>query len=293
MPAKQNLQWWIQHLQQWNGHSFIPETPHQEVYTDASMTGWGIVDGSTVINGLWQQSEKSLHINYLELLVIYFIVTNPRYQGSSIRIYCDNSTAVSYINHFGGTRSQKLLDLTQKIWTVCLKSNTRINVEYVATMFNPADAPSRQQLDQQLEWSLNKTIYLQLEKVWGLHTVDLFATRYNTKCHQFVTWKFDQLAIATNAMSIRWTLFQNPYICPPWNMIPSIVQKLKMDQVKECTLITPNWTSAIWYPRLLKLSRRFQPIMIPRDQVIAAPGQAQSLLEKNHHWQLMAWHLVL
>jgi hypothetical protein len=149
-PAKLNLQWWIQHLQQWNGHSFIPEQHRHELYTDASMSGWGIVDGLKIISGTWNQDEKLRHINYLELLVIYYIVKNPKYRGRSIQIYCDNSTVVSYINHFGGTRSQHLLDLTQVIWMECLKTNTRIKVDYVATMFNPADAPSRQQLDHQL-----------------------------------------------------------------------------------------------------------------------------------------------
>ncbi|KAG2233256.1 hypothetical protein INT48_001705 [Thamnidium elegans] len=48
--AKRNLQWWIQHLTQWNGHTFIPKVHHYEPYTDASMTGWGIVDGSNIIS---------------------------------------------------------------------------------------------------------------------------------------------------------------------------------------------------------------------------------------------------
>lgn len=289
---RDNLHWWIQHLQQWNGHSFIPEKATVEVFTDASNKGWGIVEGNNVISGQWDIHDRDLHINILELKVLWYVVTNPRYQGQAIQVYCDNNTVVAYINHFGGTRSQTLLQLSQQIWEHCLQSNTRLKVQYIATMFNPADLPSRQQLDHQLEWSLCPRFFqTHLNQPWGPHQIDLFASALNKKIPTYVSWKMDPLAFATNAFSISWTPLHNPYICPPWNLIPQVLQKLQLDQVKQCTLITPNWPSAIWYS-LLQQQSVHPPVVIPRTSVLAAPGQSQSILEKNRQWQLIAWHLA-
>ncbi|OMJ21624.1 hypothetical protein AYI70_g3363 [Smittium culicis] len=55
---------------EWNGQSFLPETPEMEIFTDASDMAWGIVVGSKSYYGLWSQSQKSLHINENELLTV-------------------------------------------------------------------------------------------------------------------------------------------------------------------------------------------------------------------------------
>ncbi|KAG2190935.1 hypothetical protein INT47_011418 [Mucor saturninus] len=40
-------------------------------------------------------------------------------------------------------------------------------------MFNPADAPSRQQLDHQLEWSISQDVFQQLDHQWEQYSMDL------------------------------------------------------------------------------------------------------------------------
>ena len=40
------------------------------IHTDARNLGWGAHNEDQTINGTWSDSEKTLHINYLELLVI-------------------------------------------------------------------------------------------------------------------------------------------------------------------------------------------------------------------------------
>jgi hypothetical protein len=51
--AKEELFWWLDHLQSWNGQSLLPSSPQVEIFTDASNSGWGIVEGhnSGVANG--------------------------------------------------------------------------------------------------------------------------------------------------------------------------------------------------------------------------------------------------
>ena len=40
------------------------------IFTDASNEGWGVSTNDQTINGRWNESEKFLHINEVELLAI-------------------------------------------------------------------------------------------------------------------------------------------------------------------------------------------------------------------------------
>ncbi|KAG1276013.1 hypothetical protein G6F66_012649 [Rhizopus arrhizus] len=159
--ACSNLHWWINHLTKWNGLSFLPETPTQEVFTDASNSGWGIVLNNQVMNGTWTPEELAQHINYRELAVIWKCVKMKQLQGQVLRIYCDNTSAIAYVRHFGGTRSPALMELATTIWNTCLRTNTRLHLTYIPSAINPADPPSRQ-MATQIEWKIDQQYYQQL-----------------------------------------------------------------------------------------------------------------------------------
>ena len=96
--------------------SDFPSLPfHVQVLTDASDSGWGIVEGHRSCSGQWTTAEQQLHINQKELLTIWKALQLHRWTGSTIRILCDNNTAIAYVNKFGGTRSPLLLEIAQKI----------------------------------------------------------------------------------------------------------------------------------------------------------------------------------
>ncbi|KAF9326476.1 hypothetical protein BGZ91_001913 [Linnemannia elongata] len=63
----------------------------------------------------------------------------------------------------------------------------------------------------------------------------------------------------------------------------------QQDKVK-ATVITPFWTSAIWYPTITAMSVD-KPLRIPRNQVLPAPGNSPHILEKNPMWSLSAWNV--
>ena len=44
----------------------------REIYSDASLSGWGVCCNSKRVNGYWKENEKYLSINHLELLVVFF-----------------------------------------------------------------------------------------------------------------------------------------------------------------------------------------------------------------------------
>lgn len=286
--ANDDLRWWIHHLKEWNGTSWVQSPTEMDVFTDASDKGWGIVIGEQTGSGTWSQQEQLQHINWKELQTVFLAVTLPQTQGRMINLVCDNKTTIAYVNKFGGTRSPVLMQLADRIWRHCLETGTRLITTYVPSVFNPADAPSRR-LQEQLEWSLDPTFFNFLDQLWGPHKVDMFAAHNNHQLPQFISWKPHPQALTYDAMRHKWASLGNMYLCPPWNLIPRIIQKLRQERL-EATLIAPYWPSAPWFP-MVKEMALCQPIPIPRDQVHPPPGSARNILERNPHWSLSAWRL--
>lgn len=205
-----DLQWWIRHLNRWNGLSFLPETPAQEVFTDASDLGWGIIVNNEILHGSWTEEELHSHINYRELLVIWKCLQLPHLQGQVLRIYCDNVTAIAYVRRFGGTRSLPLMQLAAKIWNLCLSTNTRLHLSYIPSAINPADAPSRQ-LTTQVEWKISKSFFQQIESMWGKHLVDCFASSSNHQTKHYFSLQWDPAALSSNALLTPWNQWKRVF----------------------------------------------------------------------------------
>ena len=101
--ARDELQWWLAHLNAWNRRALLRPSPDVIIETDASRTGRGAVCQRVTTEGLWSQMEKNLQINCLELLAGFFAVksfTKDRL-CVHVRLRMDNVSAVAYINCLG------------------------------------------------------------------------------------------------------------------------------------------------------------------------------------------------
>ena len=65
--AQEELSWWKQHLQTWNGRCLIRGREQILISSDASLQGWGATCSGTQTGGPWSELEKTWHINCLEL----------------------------------------------------------------------------------------------------------------------------------------------------------------------------------------------------------------------------------
>ena len=100
-PAcQEELQWWIAHLNAWNGRAILTPPPDLVIETDASQQGWGAICKEVRTGGLWSQNERLLHVNCLELLAGAFAVKcftkNQIYLH--VRLRMDNTTAIAYLS---------------------------------------------------------------------------------------------------------------------------------------------------------------------------------------------------
>lgn len=224
-----------------------------EIYSDASKSGWGAVCGTHKVNGSWKETERESHINYLELLAVYLgLRTFARDMANcAILLRVDNTTAISYVNRMGGIQFPHLNELSRLIWQWCEKRNIWIYASYVNTKENIADAESRKVFNPDTEWELSDDAFNTIVQRFGKPTIDLFASRSNAKCPNYVSWKPDPDASAVDAFTMSWRS-KNFYAFPPFSLVLKCLRKVIDDQANGI-LVFPYWPSQPWFPLLQSL----------------------------------------
>lgn len=224
-----------------------------EIFTDASLTGWGAVCGESRTHGFWSSEEKKNHINYLELLAVFHALRcfASHLTNCNILLRVDNSTALSYVNRMGSIRFPHLSSLARKIWFWCEDRNLFIYASYIPSIQNiEADSESRT-ISLETEWSLQQEFFVRIESFFGSFDIDLFASSINTKCPLFVSWLPDPLAFAVDAFSIDWGDFYF-YAFPPFILILKVLRKIITNRA-EGVVVVPWWPAQPWFPLFNRL----------------------------------------
>ncbi len=224
------------------------------LYTDASLTNWGAHAESFQASGAWTESERQLSINCLELLAVTRALQTDtsRWRDKAVMVATDNTTAVAYINHQGGTRSMFLMDLTYDLYDLTLSLGVTLRARHIPGRLNrTADLLSRSSQIVNTEWTLCSKVASQLWKVWGRPHLDLMATSLTTQLPTFVSPYPDPQAYAVDAMSCSWE-GMDAYVFPPWAMIGEVLNRA-LHQSCVLTLVVPRWPNRAWFPLLLQL----------------------------------------
>ena len=295
------LSWWTREGNLSRGLPFRP-CPHNVVITtDASLEGWGghLTLGSTshLFSGLWDVQDRRQHINLLELRAVKLTLCRASHLLRSfspcvVRAECDNTTAVSYLNKQGGTRSKTLCEEACEIHEWLLDHDMLLSAIHRPGLDNElADFLSRNRPDP-LEWSLADDLCLQLWDRWGLPQVDLFASPTNHKLPVWFSRSHCPRAAGTDALAQDWRNLRL-YAFPPFNLILRTLCKLRADRAEWAIVITPYWPKRTWFPLAMSMAS-VPPWTLPRryNQL------SQSLPDKGvlyhpdlHQLKLVAWKL--
>ena len=119
--AESDLQWWVENIEnvskpisQGNPSTLLIQ---MHPYMDRQLFFWGQSSG-----GHWAPDEAHQHINCLELKAAYLGLQSS-YKNLShthVRIFLDNTSAVSYINNMGGIHSLECNQIARTIWMWCI-----------------------------------------------------------------------------------------------------------------------------------------------------------------------------
>ena len=233
----QVYKWWKEQLLSAR-FFFAPPSYSMEIFSDASLSGWGAVSAGHRVHGFWSQSEKDWHINQLELFAAWLALRSfaADLRSCHILLRLDNTTAIAYINRMGGTQFPRLNKLSRQLWRWCEDRQLVVFASYVSSTDNwEADAESRL-LEPETEFQLSSEAFDKIVHRFGSPAIDLFASRSNTKCRRFCSWKRDPGAEVVDTFTISWSNLQF-YAFPPFSVILRLLQKIKSDGAEGIVVI--------------------------------------------------------
>ena len=250
--AKDEILWWMREGL-FSGKAISHGNPDFVLKSDSSGYGWGATMNGRQTQGLWSHIEADLNINVKELkaamLGLFSLAKDVK--SCHIQIQLDNVTAVSYINHMGGTHSVLCNELTKELILWCKTRDIWLSAAHIAGKDNvEADALSRK-IKSNTEWMLNASQFDSLCELYGKPHIDLFANRSNHRLPLYMSRLPDPNAIAIDAFLHPWLDYV--YIFCPFIMIPRVLKKLLEDKTKKALVIAPYWPVAAWFPRILQM----------------------------------------
>ena len=254
--ALRDLQWWAdihdKHLQR----AIYREATTATLFTDASMRGWGGVcrdHQQTVVHGIWDKTEGSHHITYLELLGVVrsVVALLPRLARKRVLLFVDNM-AVVYVIRNNTSRAPLLMAELRHLMAICDTNNTRLECVYVPTDRNVADGPSR--LPARDMWRLDPSVFRSVTQRLGLTpTIDRFATATTTLLPRWNAPCPEPGSVAPDGLSQDWTA-ECSWIHPPLNLLPDVAAKLDRAPSSRAIVVAPFWPAEQWFDTLHRLA---------------------------------------
>ena len=252
--SQTDLKWWINCPSDLPPKSLAPFSHDLSVTTDSSSYGWGCFSSlNTEASGFWSEEEQELHINILEMKAILFSFLSlfKDFSNVSILIKSDNTTAIAYINHYGGVRSQAITNLVIQLYEFCMERGISIKASFLAGRLNTrADALSRRTRDHC--YSIPQSLFSHLTSHFNIKPfLDAFASRTNSKLDCYFSYGPDPHAVAQDAFSQK--LPSCFYAFPPIVLVDKFLSYFMTFADIEALIIVPFWPSKTYFPTLLSI----------------------------------------
>ena len=316
--ALSDISWWLNNIDLQVRH-ILPVPISLTIYCDASKLGWGAQCATQHAGGHWLQNEwETADINVMELTAAKFalfsfckpdkVPEDPAMHGNRhipllsedplqgnrqhsqhVRLVIDNITAVSYINHMGGSHSLACNALSREIWTWAEEHHLWLSAAHIPGVDNSVADHYSRKFDDTKEWSITIPTFQVLTTILGHPDIDLFASRTNRKVTPYVSWHPDPGSLAVDAFSIPWS---QPlvYCFPPFSLIWKTLSKIWLEKAT-AILIAPLWHTQSWYPYALQLIVD-HPIVFPASRHhLYLPHKPQETHQLHPGLHLMALKL--
>ena len=127
-PSIQDLDWWIQEMKFNCTRKICTPQPNVLIFTDSS----DFAHSKSGQNS-GRDSQLGWHINIKELIAAFLALhlLVPNYRNGHVQLSLDNTTAVGYLNHQGGTKSVQLSALATEIRCWCLERNIYLSAIHI------------------------------------------------------------------------------------------------------------------------------------------------------------------
>jgi hypothetical protein len=248
------LRWWLNRPSPIS-RCFRLQPYTDEFTTDASLEGWGVVYRSSHFCGPWEDEGDPIDELELTTILIALQLLPVLQDNVHLRVHCDNTVAIAYVNNMGGNVA-RLDRIARQIWDLIEAKSAFLTAVYVASEDNIADQYTRG-FDQNkkrffdLEVQLNPDVFREFVFSRGPFQpeIDWFASRDNAQLKRFCAWQEGRMgACCIDAFVHDWGN-EVGYMFPPFCLLPKVLQKVLHDKAK-VVLIHPDWPGALWRPLL-------------------------------------------
>ena len=140
------------------------------------------------------------------------------------------------------------------------------------------------------EWKIHSKLFKMLDRKWGRHTIDRFASLLNHKTPLYNSRFKDPRSYGIDALAQDDWGIHNNWVNAPFRLLDQVVEVISRQQAV-ATVIAPAWRGQNWYQKLIAMSVD-RPFRLPRNSLILqnpVTGTPEPL--KNPKWRLYAWRI--
>ena len=200
-----------------------------------------------------------------------------------IRWFSDNQNVIRILSV--GCRNPMLQKEALTIFNTSVVHQVRIEPEWIPRESNQQADFISHIIDHD-DWSVHPSIFENLDKTGGQHTVNRFASFFNTQLPRFHTRYWNLGSVAMDAFTCDWQGENNRW-CPLVYLVPRVLRHTQATRANG-TLLVPRWPSAAFWPMLFtrysesRLANNVKATrVIDKSQVIICPGKPGVTLFKG------------
>lgn len=273
---RRDLQWWKSVPAQRSSRSIYKPVETAYLHVDSSSYGWGaVLNDLDTARGFWYDEDRLSHITFKELKAVRYAVESflPQLIGRNVLMHEDNQAVVSVVTHLT-TRSPQMMEELRKLWYLLDTNDVHLRPRYIRSAANVwADRLSRE--TDRDDWRFNPRLFAYMNRQWGPHTIDRFASMENAQLTRFnARWR-DPRAEDVDCLHLTdraWRTETN-WCNPPWPLLDALIMKLQRSGAA-ATVIAPHWVGESWHQQLMELASEI--IIYPPARDLFRPGRLGS-----------------
>ena len=262
---RRDLQWWVSVPTEQNGRPIWTRVETAYLHVDSSGYGWGAVLNDRLhARGFWTPPDLDQHITFKELKAVRYAVLSflSHLRGRQVLLHEDNQAVVSVLTHLT-TKSADMMSELRKLWFLLDTNDIHIRTRYIRSAANIwADHLSR--LHDNSDWAVNPKIFRHLDKLYGPHSIDRFASMENRQLPRYNSkWRDPLCEDCLHLPDQAWRQEHN-WCNPPWDLMDDLIAKLTTSGAS-ATVVAPHWPAKSWYQRLSEMASEVTIYPATRD----------------------------